>query len=52
MSLLAEERRFRISEILSRERSVTAADLINLRTKRLATAIAPKNRPSRGKRND
>ncbi len=30
MSLLAEERRFRISEILSRERSVTAADLIRM----------------------
>ena len=28
MSLLAEERRFRISEILSRERTVTAAELI------------------------
>lgn len=28
MSLLAEERRFRIREILSRERTVTAADLI------------------------
>ena len=30
MSLLAEERRFRISEILSRERTVTAAELIRI----------------------